>query len=111
MIAYLANDIAREHQDEGREVAWPPGVPPFEAIAPEEFPREVWSAAQMRWNGMSVENKKAYAELRGETLEEAVASVQGAKIAALMGSVSLFDLLWFGLAAVTAFKIGASAAG
>jgi hypothetical protein len=40
----------------------------------------------------------------------ALGNMEGARSAAFLSSFGVFDLLWFGLAAATAFKLGASAA-
>ena len=49
--------------------------------------------------------KKAQAELIGMAL----GNMEGAESTVFLSSFGVFDLLWFGLAAVTAFKLGASA--
>lgn len=109
LIAYLANDIAREYEAQGRELAWPPGVAPFEAFAPEEFPPEIWTAARMRWDGMSAPKKSAYAEEQGEAFSEAPSAARWTALAVLLPSLGPFDLLWLGLAGLTAFKLGGAA--
>ncbi len=109
MISSIADQIVVEHESAGRAVSWPAGVNADEAYERSHYPPEIWTEAESRWNAVSAEEKenlkKAQAELIGAVFE----SVEGAPSALFLASFGGFDLLWFGLAAVTAFRLGASA--
>ncbi|HEY7816851.1 MAG TPA: hypothetical protein VIG29_01430 [Vicinamibacteria bacterium] len=109
MISSIADQIVVEHESAGRLISWPAGVAADEAFEKADYPTEIWNEAESRWNALPAEErqnlKKAQAELLGEVFES-LDGVQGTMFAASFGA---FDLLWFGLAAVTAFRLGASA--
>jgi hypothetical protein len=109
MISSIADQIVVEQESAGRAVSWPAGVTADEAYEKAHYPPEIWSQAESRWNALPAEErenlKTAQAELIGEVLE----NVEGAQSTMFLASFGVFDLLWFGLAALTAFRLGASA--
>jgi hypothetical protein len=109
MISSFADEIVVERESRGQEVSWPQGVAPEEAYERADYPPDIWAEAESRWNALPEEEraslKKAQAELIGVALE----NMEGAQSAMFLSSFGVFDLLWFGLAAVTAFRLGASA--
>ncbi len=109
MISSIADQIVIEYQSEGKPLAWPEGVNPEEAYERADYPPSIWSEAESRWNAVPEEErdnlKRAQAELIGEALE----NIEGVERVWFLSAFGAFDLLWFGLAAVTAFKLGASA--
>ncbi|MEZ6243015.1 MAG: hypothetical protein R3B57_08230 [Phycisphaerales bacterium] len=107
--AYLADEIVSEHADAGEELAWPEGVNPAEAISEKDYPPGVWGEAVARWEAMSEDEHGAYRD-RIESQRQSQLDTMAADIRtqAFKDSFSLWDLLWFGLAVATAFKIGMS---
>lgn len=105
LISYVADEVVFEETSAGRSVSWPAGVDPEYAAAEEDYPADVWAEARRRWQGFNQEEQDRFAD-------QATASLNAALLqnvpAAVLGSFAMMDLLWFGLAAWTAFKIGAS---
>jgi hypothetical protein len=108
MIASIADEIVFEQEAQGRNVEWPEGVDPEEAYLKDDYPPAIWSEAEGRWNALSPGEREARKSLQADAIGAAMSSAPGARGAVFLASFGLFDVLWFGLAAVTAFKIGAS---
>jgi hypothetical protein len=109
MISSMADQVVVEYEAQGRAVSWPAGVSPAEAYEREDYPPDVWADAENRWNALPEEEKAELKKAQAELIGAALDSVDGARSAVFLSSFGLFDLLWFGLAAATAFKLGASA--
>jgi hypothetical protein len=106
-IVYTADElIDAEYVSTGKEVAWPEGVTWDDADTEAEYPAEIWAAAKQRWNALTEADRRSrrdgwrnnYAEFKTTLQSEAFAD-----------SFSPYDLLWFGLAMFTAFKVGSGA--
>ena len=106
LISYIADEVVEEYTAAGRAVSWPPGSRPEQAAAQADYPSDVWSDAVERWNAMSPEDQDAFKEATAAMYQALL--TQGAAGSFLLSSFSMFDLLWFGLAGWTAFKLGAS---
>ena len=109
MIPALADEIVMERMEAGHEVRFPAGSDFESAAEQKDYPTEIWREAKARWDGMSADEREAYAgqrlaELRA--LFDEVGTI--GRTAVFMSSFGLFDLLWFGLAASTAYKLGMS---
>lgn len=103
VIADIARDVAVDFEADGRELDWPePADTPRES-----FPEEVWAEAQQRWNALSAQQQQARSDevraLRNELVEQQRAKLREE---VFLGSFAMWDLLWFGLATLTAFKMG-----
>ncbi len=109
MIALIADQIVVEAESQGRAVSWPAGVNPEEAYERADYPPEIWTEAESRWNALPEEERANLKRAQAELIGMAVGNMEGAKSAVFLSSFGVFDLLWFGLAAMTAFKLGASA--
>ena len=88
---------------------WPAGVDPNQASSPSDYPADIWAQATSRWEQMPDADRQAYRESLGEqvrkNIEESYAQISQE---AFFGSFAAMDLLFFGLAIVTAYKIAAS---
>ena len=108
MISSVAHEVVMEYEDAGKSVAWPAGMDPEEAYEQQHFPKDVWAEAKQRWDDLSPDEQQ-------QQIDERVALVQmfvdqmsdTVKEEAFKESLSPFDLLWLGLAAFTAFRVGA----
>lgn len=109
MISAIADQVVVEYQSQGRAVPWPAGTNPDEAYERADYPPDVWTEAERRWNALPQEEKASLKKAQAELIGAALDNMEGAQSAILLSSFGLFDLLWFGLAAFTAFKLGASA--
>jgi hypothetical protein len=106
MIASLADQIVFEREEAGQSVTFPPGKE-FETAARQgDYPPGLWSEAEARWTSMSPEEQRELSEGLVAMREAFVGSIGTGAIVA--SSFGLFDLLWFGLAGWTAFKLGMS---
>jgi hypothetical protein len=109
MIASIADQIVVERESAGRAVSWPAGVAADEAFEKADYPLDVWTEAEGRWSALPVEERENLKRAQAELLGAAFESLEGAQSTMFAASFGVFDLLWFGLAAVTAFRLGASA--
>lgn len=108
MVAMMADEIVEQREAAGEEIAWP--EEPDEDSMQGGYPPEIWQEATEQWAGLSPadqqERKVAYAArmevFRGEIAGEL-------RNHAFNASFTGWDLLWFGLAAFTAFRVGSGA--
>ena len=112
VISYLADDVAAQFADEGRPVDWPAGVDPSQATTRVEYPPDVWNAAQGRWDNMSHTEREQFradlTEMVSANVTEAMDAIRGELTqVGFMGSFGPLDLIFFGLAVVTAYKVAA----
>ncbi len=112
LVSYLADDVVSELEAQGTPVVWPAGVDPHQAAHKVEYPPEVWTAAQSRWDGMSPEDREAYRRDRRARIELAAAAFhETIARSGFLHAFGLMDLIFFGLAVATAFKIGRAGTG
>ena len=107
-ISYMADDVVIEFEEEGRSMDWPDGAGYVIPTSEEHYPEDVWALAEERWNSLTSEEQQvliqAWTEGRDEGQAAFAAQLRGEWF---RGSFAAIDLLFFGLAVVTAFKIGA----
>ena len=111
VLSFVADDVAADFHAAGREVRWPPDVDPNNAWAEPDYPADVWAEAEARWEALGSD---ARAKFRAEKVAGfGAANVDG--IRALIATEAFYaafgpmDLIFFGLAIVTAFKLGSGA--
>jgi hypothetical protein len=112
VISYIADDVAAQFADQGRPVNWPAGVDPSQATTRVEYPPDVWSVAQGRWDDMSLTEREQFradlTEMVSANVTEAMEAIRGELTqVGFMGSFGALDLIFFGLAVVTAYKVAA----
>lgn len=103
MLVVHADEVVVEWEDEGRTVDWPSGMTIDEAYEEEDYPPEVWAEARTRWDALSDQDQKT---MLAEYQAGAQAAMSQARQEGFLRSFSLFDILWIGLAVVTALKLG-----
>lgn len=112
MIAQEADAIADERDKSGRPVAWPANKDDDDLPLQQQYPADVWSEATERWNKLPPAEQQAKIKQHEEQMDEIMGAFHGAiRRMAFQASFSPYDLLWFGLAAFTAFKLGSGATG
>ena len=110
VISSIADEIAEEHEEAGQKVTWPALT---QENAPTEafYPKEIWEEASTRWNEMTPEQqqdkRETYEREMAEFIDNLNSEIRGSTF---RESFSPWDLLWFGLATFTAFKLGSGAA-
>lgn len=107
MIVGIADGVVGEFQAASKPVTWPPGMTIDEANSQADYPADVWAEAAKRWAEFGADEQQRLIAEQEQMREEFVASFSsGIRDEAFKDSFSPFDLLWFGLAAVTAFRLG-----
>jgi hypothetical protein len=108
MIADIAGDLADEAIGRGEKVTWPPGVSRETASTKTDFPANLWKKAQDRWNQLSPKERQEQARQRALL---ALAMSEKAKKPEFGEFFAPWDLLWFALAIVSAYKVGTGSYG
>ncbi len=111
MISREADKIVEEYETAKKKVKWPKDAEDDDTPLPERYPKEIWKEATKRWNAVPPEEQKIqmeqaeaeFNEMFGELIEKVKAET---KRSAFQESFSPFDILWFVLAAMTAFRLG-----
>lgn len=112
MQVSLAFEMAAELEEEGKTLQWPAGMSLENAETGSHFPPGVWKASQEKWNALPADERESQKQAQIE-LQRQFASMfsDTIKEAGFRESFNGFDLLWFGLAAFTAFRVGSGYAG
>ena len=107
VISFLADYIVYEKEDAGEVLFYSEDADRENPMAEKDYPAVVWAQAKAEYNAMSADEREAFkndmmqqttadmAEYRGEISQDA-----------FWDSFGLFDLLFAGLAVVTAYSIG-----
>jgi len=111
-VSFLADAVAEEFALSARRVDWPPGVDPANAVGRFDFPADVWEEAENRWAAFSEEERTAFRDEVDVTtrrnIREQLPMIRPAlRESAFRGSFGAMDLIFFGLAVVTAFGLAA----
>ena len=107
-ISYLADEIIQERLANGDDVQWPAGVNPEEATRQSDYPPVIWSRALSKWEGMSPQEREQYRDQLTEQIRVGVQTYfSDASAFGFLNSFGPMDMLFFGLAVATAFKIAA----
>lgn len=104
----FAHEIAEERISKGQTLTFAGGKKLEEVENPTEFPPAIWQEATNKWNATPADEQKRMTDEANRGMEKfkgALAS--SARNKAFANSFGPFDLLWFFLAAGTAYKLGA----
>lgn len=109
----LADEVVEEFRRDGREVTVVEEVRDGNpASGPDRYPAEVWKESMRRWDALSQTERDAYERKHIEQMELAYSFMMPLMVViGAIASVSPWDLLWFALAGVSAWKIGSGASG
>lgn len=111
VISYLADEIVELRSSRGEPVEWPDGIDPSQATSQADYPPDIWTEAEAEWQQMTVEDRATYRDGLSEQIRVNVnAWYEEVSMIGFMDSFGLMDLIFFGLAVVTAFQIAAKAA-
>lgn len=110
-IDYVAGDIVEERELAGEPVEWPEAeVDADGELIGAGYPADVVDEARQRWEAMPERERADYlTKKRDERAEQMAMIREQINDDAFKDSFSPFDLLWFGLAVFTAFKVGRGA--
>ena len=103
MIASFANEIAEERMRRGQTINWPPEATFDEAPRKADYPAELWRQAEKRWDELGNEKQQEQISELKTLVKELSEKASGPGFGEFF---SPWDLLWFGLATITAYKIG-----
>lgn len=109
MIVRQADEIVKERQSRGQTVAFANGKNLETASTQADYPTDIWQQASQKWQTLGpAEQEKQMAAEREEMKQVATLLGDGLRNLAppFSETFSLFDALWFFLAAATAFKLG-----
>ncbi len=110
VMSFVADDVAAELEASGQTVDWPAGVDPSMASEESDYPADVWTEARERWASLSDAERADFQEARrretSANLDANAAAFRGRLFrGAFAGSFAPLDLIFFGLAIVTAWGI------
>ncbi|MBI1323033.1 hypothetical protein GC170_07580 [bacterium] len=108
MIVPIADSVVGEMSEQGKKLKWPKGSNLETAEKEADYPPGVWKEAKNRWDSLGEPLREAAREERRQAHRQMVNSLMPSFSEAFSPEMifSPHDLLWFGLAAVTAFRIG-----
>jgi len=107
-ISWIADDVIEEYAAQGKPVNYPSGANLDMPETQQDYPSDVWADASQRWRQMSADEKADYREAVVEEQKAFFEAVSGEfKKQGFLASFSLFDILWFGLGGISAYKLGA----
>jgi hypothetical protein len=107
VVRDMADEIAMEWEAQGRPANWPPGMSVETAMEREDYPVDLWAEAEGRWAALPAEEQQAMLRDYQANLAAMPAFLIGAVFVASL--FSPWNLLWFGLASLTAFRVGSGA--
>ena len=115
MVAVMAEDVIEEREANGDTVELPPGSGIEGMPLEKQYPADIWLDAQNRWNALSPQEQDERTIAHREMMEQLFKLLMVDQKSTIRGEVfkesfGPFDLLWFGLAAFTAFKLGSGLA-
>jgi hypothetical protein len=108
MIVQQADEICKDRQAKGKRVNFPAGMALEKAHKREDYPTDVWQEATKKWNALGpAEQQRLIAEEKKE-IEQFAGELKGElRNIGFRESFSPFDILWFLLATITAYRLGA----
>ncbi len=105
VITYVADEVMNEWEGEGRTIKWPDGVEPYTGQWSGDYPTEAWDEALNRWDAMSSSERLDY---RHAIIPVIPDSNLLFAIEVVPYTFTFWDVLWFGLALVSAYKLGSN---
>ncbi|MEZ6122294.1 MAG: hypothetical protein R3C49_03840 [Planctomycetaceae bacterium] len=103
----LADEVVAEWEEAGKKMQWPDGMTVEEAESQADYPPDVWAEAMKRWNDIPAEEQQKKLKEREEQIAQFTDMIHSQITQeGFKASFSPIDLLFFGLAIFTAFKVG-----
>jgi hypothetical protein len=107
MISSLADDIVKERTARGVSVVFPNGKTLDDAVNQADYPPDIWQEAAAKWAAIPPDQQQQQITQRREAMVAVLGGFESSlRQEGFMNSFSLFDALWFFLAAATAYKLG-----
>lgn len=106
VISLMSDKLVDERLSRGEELQWPEVTDPETAGPAEVYPPAIWTEATGTWEAMSLQDRETYRTELTETIKGRIQEFYGSIAGyGFIGSFGVMDLLFFGLAIVTAFQI------
>lgn len=112
LISELADEIIEAEEAAGRTIEMPATADFDNDTYIDDYPPEIWRRAKKQWDDLDPQGRAEYAQARADELRRIIQSSGGMFSSGSLAlhtfkySFGLWDLLWFGLAAFTAWKLG-----
>lgn len=109
----LADKVVEEFRSNGKNITVVEEVRGGEyAHGPDRYPSEVWAEATARWGAMTPDERRVYEQTYIDEVD-GIYSMSMPLVAAFatLASLSLWDLLWLGLAGLSAWRIASGSSG
>ena len=107
MIVGIADEVVGEFQAASKPLAWPPGMTVEQAESQSDYPTDVWAEAKKRWDELGADEQQHQIAEREAFIQKLMGTFSDdIRGDAFKERFSPIDLLWFGLAAFTAFRLG-----
>lgn len=107
MMVALADQIIEQREAKGQKTEMPGGIKLEDASKHADYPPAVWREASQQWSKLGPAAQQQQKDERQALVREALDGFRGqAARSAFAESFGPFDLLWFFLAAATAYKLG-----
>lgn len=107
VIGRVARDVAMQWHQSGYRLEWPNGETILTASTQADFPPQIWAEAKNRWYQTPASEQEKRREALKDELTRTIANLKSELSSRVFASsFGLWDILWFGLAAFTAFKVG-----
>jgi hypothetical protein len=111
MISYVADDLIAEREQAGEKITWPAGVDPELAEKEADYPPMIWRDARSRWTSLTPEQQGEVSRAMEANYRTSLAAIRGQIISeGFAESFSGFDIVFFLLGIVTAYKVAAGTA-
>ncbi|MEP3481051.1 MAG: hypothetical protein ABJZ55_17515 [Fuerstiella sp.] len=111
-LVAAASDVAATWAADGKKLKWPANMNAEDAAVLTDYPLKVVAEARKIWEAKSAEEQAAEIAKEQAAGDEMVGEFREMlKMAAFKESFSPIDLLFFGLAVFTAFKLGSGMTG
>ncbi len=107
IISYIADEVALRRTEAGEELEWPGEGAGDEAFEEADYPTDVWAEALQQWTDADQawrDQYRTYVEY--QTKEHLAAFKNEVSELALIEGIGIFDIIFFLLAIVSAWKIG-----
>jgi hypothetical protein len=111
IIAGFADEVAEAREEAGKTVQWPAGMTFEDASTQYDYPQDIWQEAKARYDKLPPTEQQELIAEEQEMISSFMEIMSSeVKDAGFRESFGPFDLLWLGLAAFTAFKVGSAEA-
>jgi hypothetical protein len=112
MVEALADEIVEARESEGKSIDWPAQQSGEFPSQESDYPPELWAEARAKWDAVSPADQQQRIDTRKAQIIEMTSQFKRAIVQeGFKESFSPIDLLFFGLALFTAFRMGSGATG